>query len=158
MRAADPARVRQLEDPLGAGVERAVDRMAEARDPSPALTARATRRRPPPARPGGHPLLASASIRAHASAVPRTTGPAPRIPAATAPCSDPGSAASVIRAATFVGIIPCSAIETSSRSRKKRWSSVGSRPVSSRWKYSVKLDPAHEVAAEVAPPTSTLSG
>jgi hypothetical protein len=39
-----------------------------------------------------------------------------------------------MRAATFVGIIPCSAIETSRRSRKKRWSSVASRPVRSRWK------------------------
>ena len=46
------------------------------------------------------------------------TGPQPRIPAATAPCSESGSAASVMRAATFVGIIPCSAIATSSRSRK----------------------------------------
>ena len=59
-----------------------------------------------------------ASSRAHSSAVPSTTGPAPRIPAATAPWSEPGSAASVIRAATFVGISPCSAIATSSRSRK----------------------------------------
>jgi hypothetical protein len=40
------------------------------------------------------------------------------MPAATAPCSEAGSAASVIRAATFVGIIPCSAIAISSRSRK----------------------------------------
>ena len=61
---------------------------------------------------------AASSSRAHASDVPRMTGPQPRIPAATAPCSDPGSAASVIRAATLVGIIPCSAIATSSRSRK----------------------------------------
>ena len=62
------------------------------------------------------------------------TGPQPRIPAATAPCSEPGSAASVMRAATLVGIIPCSAIATSRRSRKKRCSSVASRPVTSRWK------------------------
>ena len=55
------------------------------------------------------------------------------------PLQRPRSAASVIRAATFVGISPCSAIATSSRSRKKRWSSVGSLPVSRRWKYSVKL-------------------
>ena len=75
---------------------------------------------------------ASASSSAHASEVPSSTGPAPRIPAATAPCSARGSAASVIRAATFVGIIPCSAIATSSRSRKNRCSSVASRPVSSR--------------------------
>ena len=111
--------------------------------------AAARRRRGPPAAispataagssPAATRACASSSSRAHASAVPRITGPQPRIPAATAPCSDPGSAASVIRAATFVGIIPCSAIATSSRSRKKRWSSVGSRPVSSRWKYSVKL-------------------
>ena len=93
---------------------------------------------------------ARSSSRAHASAVPRITGPQPRIPAATAPCSDSGSAESVIRAATLVGIIPCSAIATSSRSRKKRCSSVGSSPVSSRWKYSVKLEAAHHVAREVA--------
>ena len=55
---------------------------------------------------------------AQSSDVPRSTGPQPRIPAATAPCSDPGSAARVIRAATFVGVMPCSAIATSSRSRK----------------------------------------
>ena len=86
------------------------------------------------------------------------TGPAPRIPAASAPCSDPGSAASVIRAATLVGIIPCSAIATSSRSRKKRWSSVGSRPVSSRWKYSVKVSLPIRSPQRSRPRTSTLSG
>ena len=101
---------------------------------------------------------ASSSTRAHDSAVPSTTGPAPRIPAATAPCSDPGSAASVIRAATLVGIIPCSAIATSSRSRKKRWSSVGSRPVSSRWKYSVKLTLPIRSPQRSRPRTSTRSG
>ena len=101
---------------------------------------------------------ASSSSRAHASDVPRTTGPAPRIPAATAPCSDPGSAASVMRAATLVGIIPCSAIATSSRSRKKRWSSVGSRPVSSRWKYSVKLSLPIRSPVRSRPRTSTRSG
>ena len=73
---------------------------------------RLDRRRPRPAR------CASSSSRAHTSVVPSTTGPQPRIPAATAPWSEPGSAASVIRAATFVGIIPCSAIATRSRSRK----------------------------------------
>ena len=77
------------------------------------------RPRPPPARRRPRPAAAPASrSRAHASAVPRTTGPQPRIPAATAPWSEPGSAASVIRAATLVGIIPCSAIATRSRSRK----------------------------------------
>ncbi len=63
-------------------------------------------------------VCASASRRAHTSAVPRMTGPQPRIPAATAPCSDSGSAASVMRAATLVGIIPCSAMATRTRSRK----------------------------------------
>jgi FkbM family methyltransferase len=43
------------------------------------------------------------------------------------------------RAATLVGIIPCSAIAISSRSRKNVCSSVGSLPTSSRWKYCVKL-------------------
>ncbi len=110
-------------------------------------------RRPPPVRRRRATLsCASSSSRAHASDVPRMTGPQPRIPAATAPCSDPGSAASVMRAATLVGIIPCSAIATSSRSRKKRWSSVGSRPVSSRWKYSVKLSLPIRSPAQVASP------
>ncbi len=98
------------------------------------------------------------SSRAHASDVPRTTVPAPRIPAATALCSEFGSAASVIRAATFVGIIPCSAIATSSRSRKNRWSSVGSSPVSRRWKYSVKLSRPIRSPVRSRPRTSTRSG
>ena len=83
------------------------------------IAARDLARRPRRARRRRRPAPAPrSSSRAHSSAVPRMTGPQPRIPAATAPCSDPGSAASVIRAATFVGIIPCSAIATSSRSRK----------------------------------------
>src|SRR6266545_2191978 len=101
---------------------------------------------------------ASSSRRAHSSAAPRMTGPAPRIPAATAPWSDAGSAAIVIRAAMLLGIIPCSAIETSSRSRKKRSSSDGSRPVSSRWKYAVKLSRPIRSPARSRPRTSTLSG
>ena len=56
-----------------------------------------------------------------------------------------------MRAATLVGIIPCSAIATSSRSRKKRCSRVGSRPVSSRWKYSVKLTRPIRSRGQVAP-------
>ncbi len=81
--------------------------------PAPSLRRRCRARRPRSRSPA-HPRAAARTR----SAVPRITGPQPRIPAATAPCSDPGSAASVIRAATFVGIIPCSAIATSSRSRK----------------------------------------
>ena len=79
------------------------------------------------------------------------TGPQPRMPAATAPWSEPGSAASVIRAATFVGIIPCSAIETSSTSRKKRCSSVGSLAGEQQVEVLGEARPAHQVAAEVAP-------
>ena len=112
----------------------------------------------PPARRPRPPRRAASSSRAHSSAVPRITGPQPRIPAATAPCSEPGSAASVIRAATFVGIIPCSAIATSSRSRKKRCSSVGSSPVSSRWKYSVKVSRPIRSPVRSRPRTSTRSG
>jgi hypothetical protein len=62
-----------------------------------------------------------------------------------------------MRAATLVGIIPCSAIETSSTSRKKRCSSVGSSPVSRRWKYSVKLSLPMR-SARSRPRTSTRSG
>src|SRR5918992_811695 len=108
--------------------------------------------------PAATPARASSSNRAHASDVPRMTGPAPRIPAATAPWRDPGSAASVIRAVTLVGIIPCSAIATSRRSRKKRWSSVGSAPVRSRWKYSVKVSLPIRSPVRSRPRTSTLSG
>src|SRR3954471_3089433 len=100
----------------------------------------------------------SASTLAHSSAVPRMTGPQPRMPAATAPCSEPGSAASVIRAATLVGIIPCSAMATSSRSRKKRCCSVGSPPVNSRWKYSVNVSRPIRSPVRSRPRTSTGSG
>src|SRR5215217_5381396 len=98
-----------------------------------------------------------ASSFAQSSAVPKITGPQPRMPAATAPWRLPGSAASVIRAATLVGIIPCSASEISSRSRKSRWSSVGSSPVSSRWKYSVKLRRPIRSPVRSRPRTSTRS-
>ena len=150
---ADAALVGQLEDPLGAGVERAVDRVAEAGQLAAggADLARDLARDGRGLGAGLDPLARRTSSRAHSSAVPRMTGPQPRIPAATAPWSDPGSAASVIRAATFVGIIPCSAIATSSRSRKKRWSSVGSSPVSSRWKYSVNDRRPIRSPREVAP-------
>ena len=122
--------------PRARGSARRAGRAAGApggRTRAPCRRTRGSRVRRSPATAAGSPpaatrSCASSSSRAHSSDVPRTTGPAPRIPAATAPCSDPGSAASVIRAATLVGIIPCSAIETSSRSRKKRWSSVGSSP------------------------------
>ena len=100
---------------------------------------------------GGDRRLRLSSSRAHSSAVPRMTGPQPRMPAATAPWSEPGSAASVIRAATLVGIIPCSAIATSSRSRKKRWSSVGSSAGEQQVEVLREAQAAHQVAGEVAP-------
>src|SRR5512132_3216042 len=97
------------------------------------------------------------SSRAHSPDVPRITGPAPRSPAATAPCSPAGSAASVIRAATFDGMSPCSAIATRTRSRKKRCCSVGSSPVSSRWKYSVNVRRPITSLTRSRPRTSTRS-
>ena len=102
-----------------------------------------------PARPGSRSRARSSS-RAHSSAVPRITGPQPRIPAATAPCSESGSAASVIRAATFVGIIPCSAIATSSRSRK--YALLLGRLLAGEQQVEVlrEAQPAHQVAGEVA--------
>ena len=143
--AADAALVGELEDPLGARVERLVHGMAEAghlarrRRGSACTTLR--RRR----------VVAASSSRAHSSAVPRITGPQPRIPAATAPCSEPGSAASVIRAATLVGIIPCSAIATSSRSRK--YALVLGRLLAGEQQVEVlgEAQAAHQVAGEVAP-------
>src|SRR4051794_12856354 len=116
--------------------------------PPPSWISRATARASPP----------PSSSRPHASDAPSTTEPAPRIPAATAPCSDSGSAASVSRAATFDGIKPCSAIATSSRSRKKRSSSDGSRPVSSRWKYPVNDSRPIRSPVRSRPRTSTRSG
>ena len=122
VRPAHAALVGELEDPLGARVERPVHRMAEARQPARRRRGSRARhlagdrrraRRPPPPSPAP-PRAAARTPRPCRG----STGPQPRIPAATAPCSDPGSAASVIRAATLVGIIPCSAIATSSRSRK----------------------------------------
>src|SRR5262245_24065931 len=97
------------------------------------------------------------SSRAHSPDVPRITGPAPRSPAATAPCSAAGSAASVIRAATFDGMSPCSAIATRTRSRKKRCGSVGSSPVSSTWKYSVNVRRPITSPTRSRPRTSTRS-
>ena len=61
---------------------------------------------------------ASCNNLAQVSEVPRMTGPQPRIPAATALSNDPGLAASVMRATTLVGIMPCSAMAISRRSRK----------------------------------------
>ena len=149
VRAAHAARVGQLEDPLGARVERPVDRMAEARQPPPAAWIAAPCRRDRAALAGGARLRARAAARTPRrcrGSPGRSRGcPPPRRPAAT-----PGSAASVIRAATLVGIIPCSAIATSSRSRKNRWSSVGSSPGEQQVEVLGEAEPAHQVAAEVA--------
>ena len=93
MRPAHAALVGELEDALGARVERPVDRVAEARRPVAGgvdrpreLVGDDGRAR----RPRRRCACASSSSRAHTSAVPSTTGPQPRMPAATAPCSEPG--------------------------------------------------------------------
>ena len=136
-------------------------RMAEARaalPPAAWIAARELARRRPPARRRRPP--APAPPRAAARTPRRCRGSPGRsrgCPAATAPCSEPGSAASVIRAATLVGIIPCSAIATSSRSRKKRWSSVGSRAGQQQVEVLGEAQPAHQVAARSRPRTSTRS-
>ena len=147
VRPAHAALVGELEDPLGARVERLVHRVPEARH----LVARRGSRdlahdldRVPP-RPA-----ASSSSRAHSSEVPSTTGPQPRIPAATAPCSDPGSAASVIRAATFVGIIPCSAIDD--QQQVEEVALLLGRLLAGQQQVEVlrEAEPAHQVAGQVA--------
>ena len=154
MRAADTVCVGQLEDALRARIDRTVQRVPEPGHLAAGSMDLAGDLRRVCAAPRASPRAA----RAHSSAAPRITGPAPRMPAATAPCSDSGSAASVIRAAMLLGISPCSAIETSSRSRKKRSSSLGSRPVSSRWKYSVKLSRPIRSPVRSRPRTSIRSG
>ena len=55
------------------------------------------------------------------------------------------------------GVRPCSAIATRLRSRKKRWSSVGVRPVASRKKNSVKVVAPIRSAARSRPRTVTRS-
>ena len=62
---------------------------------------------------------------------PRITEPQPRIPAATAPCSASGAAASVMRLACTLGTSPCSAIATSVASSTRRCASFGMLPVTS---------------------------
>ncbi len=62
---------------------------------------------------------------AAASAEPRITEPQPRIPAATAPCSASGAAASVMRLACTLGTRPCSAMATSVASSTRRCAAVG---------------------------------
>ena len=139
------------EDALGARVERLVQRMAEARDlaAGPAdlrRPSRRARRRPRP-RCGRGPRRGSGRRARRCRARrcrSRGCRPPPR-PAAT-----PGSAASVIRATWLVGTRPCSAMATSSRSRKNRCSAVGSSPVEQQVEVVGEAHAAHQVAAEVA--------
>ena len=77
--------------------------------------------------------------RAADSAEPRMTEPQPRIPAATAPWTASGAAASVIRLATTDGTSPCSAIATSAASRIRRCAGVGSLPVTRSQAWSVNV-------------------
>ncbi len=67
------------------------------------------------------------------------------------PGARPGSAASVIRAATFVGIIPCSAIETSSEVEEEPL--LLRRLASGQQQVEVlrERQSTHEVAGQVAP-------
>ena len=81
------ALVGERQDALGARVDRLVQRVAEARH----LAAGGADRRH--AAPRRSRPRASARKRPQASAVPSTTEPQPRMPAATAACSTPGSAA-----------------------------------------------------------------
>ena len=60
------------------------------------------------------------------------------MPAATAPCSASGAAARVMRLACTLGTKPCSAIATKVASNTWRCGFVGSAPVTSSQKYSVK--------------------
>jgi len=67
------------------------------------------------------------------------TEPHPRMPAATAPCSASGAAASVMRLAATLGTSPCSAIATSVASSTRRWAAPGICPVISSHTWSVKV-------------------
>ena len=154
VRPADAALVGEREDALGARVDGLVHGMSEAgqlaarRRGSRRASSAATACGSPPARRAPAPRASSS---AHGSAVPRMTGPPPRMPAASAPCSESGSAASVMRAATLVGIIPCSAIATSSRSRKNAL--LARRLPAGQQQVEVlgEADAAHQVAGQVAP-------
>ena len=59
------------------------------------------------------------------------------MPAATAPCSASGAAASVMRLACTLGTRPCSAIATSVASSTRRCAGVGNAPVISSQMWSV---------------------
>ena len=79
----DAALVGQLEDPLGARVERPVDRVAEARAacrPSAWISRASSPATAAGAAPAATRSCARSSSRAHSSAVPRMTGPQPRMP------------------------------------------------------------------------------
>ena len=142
-----------VRSPLGAPVDRLVHPMPKARDfPHRAasdllddLSRRATGRRGILEQPRAE--LRRAEDDRAAAEDPRRQGPcSDRVGGERHPSGD------------VVGIIPCSAIATRSRSRKNRWSSVGSRPVSSRWKYSVKLSLPIRSPQRSRPRTSTRSG
>ena len=95
------------------------------------------------------PACAASSTRAHASEVPRSTGPAPRIPAATAPWSDPGSAASVMRG-DVRGHHPV--LRDRHQQQVEEVALVGTRlpPREQQVEVLREAQPAHQVAAEVA--------
>ena len=92
VRPADAARVGELEDPLGARVERLVHGMAEAGQPAAGARGRRATSRGDRVRvaPAATRACASSSSRAHSSAVPRITGPQPRMPGRDRALQRPG--------------------------------------------------------------------
>ena len=107
-------------------------------------------------------LAARASISARkrpaASEDPSTTEPQPRIPAATAPCSASGAAASVMRAACTLGTRPCSAIATRVASRTRRC--AGGRQCTGQQQPEVlgEADGADQLARQVTTPYENRFG
>ena len=161
MRAAHAARVGELEDPLGARVERPVHRMAEARAALPPAAWIAARSLGDGGRVVAGATRACASLeqaRALARRCRGSPGPQPRIPAATAPCSEPGSAASVIRAATLRRHHPVLGDRDEQQVEEEALLVGRLAPVSSRWKYSVKLSRPIRSPQRSRPRTSTRSG
>jgi hypothetical protein len=129
------------------------------RMPNPALAPSLSPRARAPARARPRRTLPAPLRAARTPPRCRARPPAPRMPAADRALQRLRvGLRGVILAATFVGISPCSAMATRRRSRKKRSSSVGSRPVSKRWKYSVNVRRPMRSPARSRPRTATRSG
>ena len=109
-----------------------------------AATCRAARRRRPA-------RCASSSSRAHSSDVPRITGPQPRIPAATAPWSEPGVGGERHPRGDVRGHHPV--LGDRDEQQVEEEALVLGRLVAGEQQVEVlgEAQPAHEVAGEVAP-------